>query len=129
MAALIVTAECWAKTIADYNNKNNAILCIYFSCSYSPRNIPLLISPPLKNYDIYNKFAVKQHKSEGGGGMNELTTFLGLIFFHSICHSAMSMKQGTRIIGCVVFKTNLLQLQCLTANILLCNVTRRTTSL
>ena len=99
----------------------------------SPAHIPLVIFPclypPLKNYDIYNKFAVKQHKSEGGGGMNELTTFLGLIFFHSICHSAMSMKQGTRIIGCVVFKTNLLQLQCLTANILLCNVTRRTTSL
>ena len=54
---------------------------MYFSCSYSPRNIPLLISPPLKKYDIYNKFAVKQHKSGGGGRMNELTTFLGLIFF------------------------------------------------
>ena len=51
----------------------------------SPAHIPLVIFPcsypPLKNYDIYNKFAVKQHKSEGGGGMNELTTFLGLIFF------------------------------------------------
>ena len=38
----------------------------------SPAHIPLVILPcsypPLKNYDIYNKFAVKQHKSEGGGG-------------------------------------------------------------
>ena len=37
----------------------------------SPAHIPLVIFPcsypPLKNYDIYNKFAVKQHKSEGGG--------------------------------------------------------------
>ena len=54
----------------------------------SPAHIPLVIFPcsypPLKKYDIYGKFAVKQHKSEGGGGgrwMNELTTFLGLIFF------------------------------------------------
>ena len=51
----------------------------------SPAHIPLVIFPcsypPLKKYDIYDKFAVKQHKSEGGGGMNELTTFLRLIFF------------------------------------------------
>ena len=38
----------------------------------SPAHIPLVIFPcsypPLKKYDIYGKFAVKQHKSEGGGG-------------------------------------------------------------
>ena len=40
VAALIVTGECWAKTIADYNNKTMQ----YFVYN-SPLHIPLVIFP------------------------------------------------------------------------------------
>ena len=45
LAALIVTGECRAKTIADNSNQK----CnIYFPCSYFPRHIPRLIFPSPK---------------------------------------------------------------------------------
>ena len=51
--------------------------------------------------------------------------FLNLICFVGICHNAMSFKREIRNTGRFPFKTNLTQhLQCLTANIPVCNVTR-----